>query len=452
MKQMPTTLTIETLATGGKAIARHNGMTIFLDKGLPGQTVTAEITKKKKRYAEAEVTEVLTPSPTQLPPFCRHAGDCGGCIWQELPYEEQLRWKQQFVHDSLHRIGGITESSVRPTLPSPKQRFYRNKMEFAFNADRRQLHLGLRRLNSHAVVDITECSLQSGRAVEIVKTVRTWAQKENIPAYHPSKKKGFLRFLVIREPEYGKQCMVQIITTPDYTKGYRLNGAIRNLESMLTKRFDGITSFIHSARSHAAQVAYGERIVFQTGKETLTECLGDLLFELGPDSFFQVNTKATELLYTEVRNAARLTGQERVWDLYSGVGSIALGIAHKANHVIGFEITEAAVENARQNAAKNGIQNVTFYAGDVRRSIHNETIPADVMVVDPPRAGMHPEVIQSVLCAAPKRIVYVSCNPATQARDVAQLLPQYTIEHVQPVDLFPHSPHVENIIALHRQA
>ncbi len=464
-------LTVDGLAAGGRAVCRHEGRVVFVAGGLPGQRVRAKLTTVKRRFAEATLDAVLGPSPIQCAPFCAHFGDCGGCAWQDLPYAEQLRWKERFVIDALGRIGGLRDANVLPILASPAQRGFRNKMEFAFSQDRDgQLHLGLRRRASRAVVDITECHLQTPLTAAIVAAVRELARESGLPGWDDRRQDGFWRFLVVREPELGRQaatgtpsgnepaegtpgrqCMIQCITGRHPGAAQ----AVSRLAEALRARFPEVTGVVHSLRLDPEQVAYGERVLAVDGEAVLTERLGDNDLLLGPDSFFQTNTAAAGLLYDEARRMAAAGPDDTVWDLYSGVGAIALHLARTAGAVRGFEITPEAVNDARANAARNNILNCSFVSGDVRASLRRER-PGEgasprIVVMDPPRAGLHEDVVETVAAHRPERIVYVSCNPATLARDVALFAGRgYALQEARPVDLFPHSPHVECVALLTR--
>ncbi|HCG03661.1 MAG TPA: 23S rRNA (uracil(1939)-C(5))-methyltransferase RlmD [Desulfovibrio sp.] len=463
-------LTVDGLAAGGRAVCRHEGRVVFVAGGLPGQRVRARLTTVKRRFAEATLDAVLEPSPAQCAPFCAHFGDCGGCAWQDLPYAEQLRWKERFVVDALGRIGGLRDANVLPIIASPAERGFRNKMEFAFSQDRDgQLHLGLRRRASRAVVDITECHLQTSLTVAIVAAVRDLARESGLPGWDDGRQDGFWRFLVVREPELGRdaaagapqaamedngpgrQCMVQCITGRHPGAAQ----AVSRLAEALRARFPEVTGVVHSLRLDPEQIAYGERVLAVDGEAVLVERLGDNDLLLGPDSFFQTNTTAAGLLYDEARRMAAAGPDDTVWDLYSGVGAIALHLARAAGAVRGFEITPEAVNDARANAARNNILNCSFVSGDVRTSLRRER-PGEgasprVVVMDPPRAGLHEDVVEAVAAHKPPRIVYVSCNPATMARDVALFVARgYALQEARPVDLFPHSPHVECVALLTR--
>lgn len=468
-------LTVDGLAAGGRAVCRHEGRVVFVAGGLPGQQIRARLTTVKRRFAEATLDAVLAPSPIQCAPFCAHFGDCGGCTWQDLPYAEQLRWKERFVVDALGRIGGLRDANVLPILASPAERGFRNKMEFAFNQDRDgQLHLGLRRRASRAVVDITECHLQTTLTVRIVEAVRELARESGLPGWDDSRHDGFWRFLVVREPELGRdgatdapaqgdaaqgdaqapqgrQCMIQCITGRHPGAAQ----AVSRLAEALRARFPEVTGVVHSLRLDPEQIAYGERVLAVDGEAVLTERLVDNNLLLGPDSFFQTNTAAASLLYDEARRMAAAGPDDTVWDLYSGVGAIALHLARTAGAVRGFEITPEAVNDARANASRNNILNCSFVSGDVRTSLRRERpgegVSPRIVVMDPPRAGLHEDVVEAVAAHKPERIVYVSCNPATMARDVALFTAHgYALQEARPVDLFPQSHHVECVALLIR--
>lgn len=450
------TLTIDALATGGQAIARHNGMAVFIDRGIPGQTVEVTITKVKKRFAEATHQRTITRAPDECQPFCSHFGLCGGCQWQHLPYAQQVEWKTRFVTDSLKRIGGAETLPVRPAIASPLQQWYRNKMEFAFLQGRGVTHVGLRRIASHSIVNVTDCRLQSERCMDVIRHVRDWANASNtLPPYDARNGKGFLRHVVVRETKHTGQLMVQLITTPDWSPSGMRNAAAAQLGEILAEQIPGLTSFIHSERTSRTQVAYGERTVMVQGAEELEETLtiGGQPLHLGiggADAFFQTNTHAAEALFTAALDMAAITPDDTVWDLYCGVGAMSLAAARTARHVSGFELSQAAVDAAARNATRLGLNNVQFHAGDVLRTMDNEATAPNVIISDPPRGGMHPDVVAAILRRKPERLVLVACDPATQARDIGLLREAYTLTAIQPVDMFPHTPHIENIVLLNR--
>lgn len=463
-------LKVEKLAFGGRAVARVDGFVIFMDHALPGQIVRARITRKKRQYADAQVLEVIEQSPRFIEPFCPHFGTCGGCQWQDLPYQDQLHWKRTHVLESLQHLAGIRETLVPPTIPSPRQQFYRNKMEFTFS-NRRWLSaeeiaakdvqfgptcaLGLHvRGFFDKVFNLEHCFLESPRTPELVKTVRAWAADSGLQPYSTRDHQGFWRFLVMREGKRTGQSLVHLLTAPHPTG----TEVVDKLAHDLLSRFPELTTFVHSITGSKAQVAFGQssRVVFGPG--TIEEELGGLRFRISAHSFFQTNTDAAEKLYETVRQFGEFTGKETVWDLYCGTGSIALFVASRVRRVLGFEVIQDAVDDALINCDLNGITNCRFIAGDLKDAIRQEQRTArpedlpDVIITDPPRAGMHPKVVQALIDLAPSRIVAVSCNPATLARDLALLSDQYEVERVQPFDLFPHTSHIECVVGLKRRA
>lgn len=441
-------LTIEKMAFGGRGLARHEGAVVFVDRALPGQRVRAKVTKAAKRFAEADCTHVIEQTPHHVQPFCRHFGKCGGCMFQDLDYAEQLRWKTEHVRDQLARIGKIADPVVRPAVGSPEIRGFRNKMEFAFaGGGETPLSLGLHRRGSERIVSVEECHLQSPQGVDILREVREFCRNTGIPAWDPLTGKGLWRFLMVRESKTDMRAMVQIITAPRPD-----GGAVRSLADHLHERFGSMASVVHSTRKARPAIAQGERTLFATGDGYIEETVGGLRYRISADSFFQTNTAAAELLYAAARDACGLTGAEHVLDLYCGSGGLALAVAKDANSVTGVETVAAAVQDAEANAELNGIGNCSFIAGDVLKTVKklgkDEGHPVDVAITDPPRSGMHPGAVEELLRIGPKRIVYVSCNPATLARDVQLLSPHYRFVEARPFDLFPHSPHIESVALL----
>ncbi len=463
-------LGVEKLAYGGKAVSRVDGFVIFMDHAVPGQRVRVLITKKKRQYAEARVLEVLSESQSRVEPFCRHFGVCGGCQWQDVGYREQLEWKRTHVLECLEHVAGVEEAMVERLVPSPSERYYRNKMEFTFS-DRRwlsteeinaggmagadRLTLGLHvRSFFDKIFDVETCYLESERAVRILRTMRDWCATSGIPAYSIRGQAGFWRFLVVREGKRTDQTLVHIVTTnrPEY------RADVDRLAEHLLSRVPEVTTFVHSITDKKAQVATGDssRVVFGPGY--IEERLGELTFRISANSFFQTNPCSAELLYETVRRLADFQGDETVWDLYCGTGSISLFIASQVHKVVGFEVVSEAIRDAYVNAELNGIRNGRFVAGDLKDIMKNpggpegEPGPPDVVITDPPRAGMHPRVVKTLLEIAPRRIIYVSCNPATLARDLAELLGTYRVGVAQPFDLFPHTPHIECVVRLDKKA
>ncbi len=461
---------VEKLVFGGKALARVDGFVILLDRALPGQKVRAKVVRKKKSYAEALVLEVLEPSPHTVEPLCSHFGVCGGCRWQDLDYREQLAWKRRHVEECLDSLGEGLDVSVADTVPSPQVVHYRNKMEFTFSAYRwlsaeeiarkdeiydRSFALGLHvRGHFDRVFDIDDCRLESPEAMQIVGIVRRLAKKSGLPPYSIRDHQGCWRFLVIREGKKTGERLVHLITA-DHPG---VSEAVSALAHELRSLFPHITTFVHSVNRSRAQVAVGEESRVFWGPGAIEERLGNLRFRISAHSFFQTNPLAAERLYETVKDFAGLTGTETVWDLYCGTGSIALYLAEGAKRVAGFEVVEAAVEDAYRNAALNEISNCVFRVGDLKDVIRDPAIRRsgighpDVVVTDPPRAGMHPKVIRALLELLPRRIVAVSCNPSTLARDLAMLASHYRVRKVQPFDMFPHTPHIECVVQLDRSS
>jgi len=460
-------LTIEKLAFGGQALGRYEGLVVFVDRGLPGQRLRVRLRKKKATYAVADVVQVLAQSDLYVPPRCRHFGLCGGCRWQDLAYEAQLDWKRQQVRESLAQLGGVRPEDVAPTTPSPEIWYYRNKMEFTF-APRPWLPaaalaggidpgglgaaLGLHVPGSfQRVFDVAECYLQSPQTGPILALIRQVARQSGLPAYDTRRQTGFWRFVVLRESRRTGDQLLWLITTAQGD-----NQAVDRLAAQLRQEFPAITTMVHAVSDQKAQVAQAERGRVLWGPGYLEEEVGGRRFRISPGSFFQTNTAAAEGLYEAVGRLAGLTGRETVWDLYCGAGSIALSLAHRARRVVGFELAAAAIQDAYVNANLNGVDNCQFIAGDLKDCLQQASrsphyARPDVIITDPPRAGMHPQVIQAILELAPARIVAVSCNPATLARDLALLQPQYEVAGVAPFDLFPHTPHIECVVRLERR-
>lgn len=468
-KGMEIELEVEKLAFGGKAISRHEGMVVFLEGAAPGQRVVARVVRKKKQYAEAQVIRCVTRSAKECEPFCSHFGVCGGCQWQHIPYEDQLAWKRLHVLECLEHLAGVEEAIVESTVPSPVQQWYRNKMEYTFS-DRRWLSpqeiatgeeydrsfaLGLHaRGHFDRIFDVETCYLESPQSVEILRDVREWCRASGLPAYTTRTHQGFWRFLVIREGKKTGELLIHLLTAAHA----RAERVVDSLSEHLRSRFPGITTLVHSISHKKAQVAVGDvsRNVFGAG--FIEEQLGDLRFRISAHSFFQTNPFAAEKLYQAVLDFGEFQGDETVWDLYCGTGSIALFIASRVKEVLGFELVEDAIGDAYVNCGLNGIENCRFRAGDLKeiiqeaaRTLRSTGLP-DVVVTDPPRSGMHPSVVKALLDLAPSRILAVSCNPATLARDLAMLADRYHVIRVQPFDLFPHTPHIECVVRLDKKS
>lgn len=463
-------LDIEKLAFGGQGVARIDGYVIFLAGVLPGQKVKAKITRKKKKYAEAKVLEILAPAPEQVSARCPHFGECGGCRFQDLDYPAQIKYKQQQVVESLEHIGGLEAPDVLPTVPSPEQYYYRNKMEYSFGRQRwltqheirtdeitrpKDFALGLHvRGRFDKILDLDTCYLQSPRSVEILQAVRAFVLHSNVPAYTTRDHSGFWRHLVVREGKNTGESMVNLVTAdvPEYFS------LADELGRILQARFLDLTTVVHNINRKKAEVALGDAQRVLHGPGFIREKIGSCLFQVSANSFFQTNTKGAEILYNKVIELGQFNRDEIVYDLYSGAGTISLYLAEKVKRVVGFEIVAQAVQDAEMNQRLNGAENCLFQQGDLRDLLADpaECVARfgrpDSMIIDPPRVGMHAEVLERVRQLRPHKIVYVSCNPATFSRDAKALCEsEYKLGVVQPVDMFPHTAHVELVSLMTRE-
>jgi 23S rRNA (uracil1939-C5)-methyltransferase len=452
-------LSISGIAFGGKGLARVDGLAVFVDKAVPQDVVIARIIKKKKKYAEARVDTLVEPSPFRIDPPCMYSGFCGGCKWQFLTYDKQLVYKRQHVAESLEHIGLLKDVLVHPTIPSPMIFGYRNKMEFSCS-DRRWLlpdemdledvykdfAIGLHVPGTfYKVLDTSACLLQPELGNHILDDVRTFIKESDAPVYGLRSHEGFWRFLMLRHSVAYDQWMVNIITATEDRKKVQL------LADQLTDKYPQIVSVVNNITSRKAGVAVGEFEIQLAGSSCIKDKIGSFEFEISANSFFQTNTLGAERLYKAVKEYAVLTGSETVVDLYCGTGSIAIYLADFAKEVIGMEIVESAVADAENNCCINGISNCRFILGDIKKCLSKVTVRPDVMIIDPPRAGMHKDIVRQVLEMAPVRIVYVSCNPATMARDLGMIKDSYKVLEVQPVDMFPHTYHIESVAKLERK-
>lgn len=442
-EDMELTLTVDRLAFGGKGVARVEGLVVFVAGGLPGATVRVRVTKVKKGFAEAETLAVLTPSAEAVEPPCPHFGACGGCTWQDLRYEAQLFWKREQVNETLTRLGGLAGLEVAPTVPSPRVFAYRNKMEFAFAG---RLHLGLHeRRNPGRVLDVDSCLLMEPWAGEVLGFVRQACADSGLAAYDARTGKGVWRHLVLRASESTGEKLVHLITGPARGAG----DAVHDLGEALLARFPELTGFVHSVRRAPTAVAVGERQVMALGKDHLEERLGTARLRISADAFAQTNTQAAAALYAVVAQAAGADPAGAAVDCYCGCGGIALNLAPQFQTVYGLETDKRAVADAQASAVLSGVDNAVFTTTDAAKGLAALSGVAPVAaVLDPPRAGASPEMLTALLEAAPKKLVYVSCNPATLARDLKTLGELYAVVRVTPVDLFPHTAHIEAVAEL----
>ena len=451
---------IEAVAAEGKSLAHVDGTVVFVEFAVPGDIVNVKVTKKKKNYMEGFILEIVKPSEDRLQPFCEHFGICGGCRWQPLPYDMQLKAKQQQVWDQLVRIGHLEIPDISPILPSDKTKYYRNKLEFTFSnkrwiynnedpdslTDEERLGLGF-----HVgkffdkVLDIKHCSLQPEPSNEIRLFIREYAVTHNLEFYNIRENTGFLRNIIVRNNQVGDVMLTVCFAYDDQDKIVPMLDAIAAEFPQIKSLHYVINEKLNDSISDLDSILY-------KGEDAIWETMGKLKFKIGPKSFYQTNSEQAYKLYSVAKEFAALTGNEVVYDLYTGTGTIAQFISDKASKVIGIEYVKEAIEDARINAEANGITNCTFFDGDMKDILTagfiKEHGKPEVMIIDPPRAGMHPDVVKVIMEAAPERIVYVSCNPASQARDLAMMSTMYEITAVQPVDMFPHTMHVENVCAL----
>lgn len=456
-------VTITDIGAEGKAIAKHDGMVLFTTHVIPGDVVDLQVTKRRTKYQEAKVVRIHENSPDRIPAFCEHFEVCGGCKWQYLPYEKQLYYKQKQVVDQLTRIGRIELPEILPIKGSANSTFYRNKLEFTFS-DRRWLtdeeiksneeFNDMNVLGFHVqgmfdkVLDIRKCWLQPDPSNDIRNAIKQYALSNNLPFFNLKNKSGFLRTLIIRTTLTGE---VMVILT-----FFHENQKEREaLLDFIHEKFPEITSLLYVINEKGNDTITDQEINVYKGLDHITEEMEGLKFKIGPKSFFQTNSLQAYELYKVAREFASLTGNEVIYDLYTGTGTIANFIARDAKKVIGIEYVPEAIADAVTNSEMNGIQNTLFFAGDMKdiltESFIAENGSPDVIITDPPRAGMSDEVINTILSASPQRIVYVSCNPATQARDLNLLNVNYKVTKVQPVDMFPHTHHVENVALLEKR-
>lgn len=455
-------LTPESLSGNKKTVAHYGNFVIFIEDAIPGDTVSAKVWKITKKYAEARAIEIIVPSPHRVIHKCKHFGVCGGCSWQNLTYEEQLNFKRCLVRDAFIHIGGFHNPDVQPVIGCDYPYYYRNKMEFTFsnyrwltseemNNDLEQesevalgLHIPQR---FDKVLNIQECYLQSEISTAILNSVREIAKGWDLTVYSTKIHEGYLRHLVIRDGKKTGELMVNVVTT------YEWKEVMENLTKLLLKHFPEITTIVNNITTRKSMVAFGdsEKIYYGTG--FITDKLGDYTFHISANSFFQTNTHQAEKLYNVAKKLASLNSSDVVYDLYSGTGTIAIFLSKAAERVLGIEVNESAIRDAERNTKENNISNCFFIQGDLKDRLikdnswlQNHPKP-NVIVADPPRSGMHPKVINQIIKLAPERIVYVSCNSATQARD-AKLLADggYLLKIIQPVDMFPHTDHIESVV------
>ena len=457
-------LRIDAIANEGKGRGRdEEGKVIFVDYALPGDVVDAFVYKSKKDVGIGNIDELKKASDLRIEPFCEHFFTCGGCRWQHVSYENQLQFKHKIVTESFERIAKVDFPEIPPVLGSEKTKYYRNKLEYTFSNNRwltkEQINSGNEYDKEHAlgfhvprffdkIVDINHCYLQEDPSNAIRLAIRDFAVKHQFEFFDIRKKEGFLRNLIIRNTKLGEWMVIVV-----FYENQEQN--IQSLMNFIQEEFPQINSLNYVVNEKANEIILDQEVVCFAGKDHIIEQLDHVKFKIGPKSFFQTNSYQAEHLYRLTEQFANLTGNEIVYDLFTGTGTIANYIAHKAKKVVGVEIVPEAIEDAHENAQMNNNKNCAFYAGKVEDLFSEELLnkhgKPDVVILDPPRAGIHKNVTEQLLKLGTEKIVYVSCNPATQARDVALLSNQYEISEIQPVDLFPHTFHIENVIQLKKK-
>ena len=453
---------ITDVAAEGKAIARVNDLVVFVPYVVPGDVVDLQLRRKKHSYAEAEAVKFHEYSEKRAVPFCEHYGVCGGCVWQILPYEEQLKYKQKQVFDALTRIGKVELPEITPIIGSEKTQCYRNKLEFTFSnkrwLTREEVASGVdferNAVGFHItgafdkVLPIEKCWLQDDICNQIRNAIRDYALEHDYTFIDLRQHTGMMRNLIIRTASTGELMVIVVARV----EGDAEMQQFLTLMEFVKQTFPQITSLQYVINNKVNDAIGDLEVMLYSGRDHIFEEMEGLRFKIGPKSFYQTNSEQAYQLYKVARNFAQLTGDELVYDLYTGTGTIANFVSRQARKVIGIEYVPEAIEDAKVNSAVNGIENTLFYAGDMKDILTDDFIAAhgrpDVIITDPPRAGMHPDVINVILNAAPRRIVYVSCNPATQARDLQLLDAKYSVKAVQPVDMFPQTHHVENVVLL----
>ena len=457
-KKFVSGLEIIDIAEEGKGVAKQDNLVYFIERAVPGDVVDVELMRKKKSFVEGKVTSVVKPSEYRVDPFCEHFGVCGGCKWQHMSYEAQLKFKEQYVGNQLSRIGKVDVSGMEPILGSEGTKYYRNKLEFTFSNKRWLTDLddvqpgdSMDALGFHVpgrfdkILAIDHCYLQQDPSNAIRNEVFEFAQANGISFYDLKFHEGALRNLIIRTSSTGEVMVIVVFAYPE-------EGQVELLMSFIQERFPDLTSLLYIINQKRNDTIFDQEIEVYAGRDFIYEEMEGLKFKVGPKSFYQTNSLQAYELYKITREFADLKGDELVYDLYTGAGTIANFVAKSAREVVGVEYVPTAIEDAKINSAINEIANTKFYAGDMKDVLTAEFVAEhgkpDVVITDPPRAGMHADVVNRILEMESDRVVYVSCNAATQARDLDMLQEKYTVERIKPVDMFPHTQHVENVVLL----
>lgn len=457
-KKFVSDLEIIDIAEEGKGVAKHDGMVLFIERAVPGDVVDVELMRKKKNFVEGRVSAIKKASEHRIEPFCSHFGVCGGCKWQHMDYQAQLTFKQQYVSNVLQRIGKIDVSNMEDILPSENTRYYRNKLEFTFSNKRWLTSLdeldsdqSMDALGFHVpgrfdkILPIDHCYLQGDPSNDLRNRIAEFSQQAEISFYDLRAHTGALRNLIIRTSSTGEVMVIVVFAYPQEEQ-------IAQLMEFINTSFEDITSLLYVVNQKKNDTIFDQEIHRYAGRDFIYEEMEGLRFKVGPKSFYQTNSVQAYQLYKITREFADLKGDELVYDLYTGAGTIANFVAQSAREVIGVEYVPSAIEDAKINASINGIDNTQFFAGDMKEVLTSEFVAIhgrpDVVITDPPRAGMHPDVVKRMLEIESDRIVYVSCNAATQARDLEMLSDKYEVQRIKPVDMFPHTQHVENVVLL----
>lgn len=446
------------IAEEGKGVAKHEELVLFVDRGVPGDVVDVEVFKKKKNFAEARVLAIKKASTVRVEPFCAHFGVCGGCKWQHMDYTAQLLYKQKSVENALSRIGHVDVSEIEDILPSQQTRYYRNKLEYTFSnkrwltsIDEEVIPEEMSALGFHVpkrfdkILQIDHCYLQADPSNSIRNSIGEFAKSNGISFYDLREHTGALRNLIIRTASTGEVMVVVVFAYPT-------DGEIQQLMQFVDQTFPALTSLLYVVNQKKNDTIFDQDIELYKGRDYIYEEMEGLKFKVGAKSFYQTNSSQAYELYKITRDFADLSGNEIVYDLYTGAGTIANFVARQAERVIGIEYVPTAIDDARINSANNGITNTQFFAGDMKDVLTADFVAAhgrpDVIITDPPRAGMHGDVVKRILEIEAPKVVYVSCNASTQARDVSLLAEKYDVERIKPVDMFPQTQHVENVVLL----
>ena len=458
-QQILTALTVTDIAEEGKGIARANEMVVFIEKAIPGDVVDATVYRKKKKFAEAKILNLIEPSKDRVEAFCEHFGVCGGCKWQHMNYDAQLKYKQKSVLDALQRLAGLEVAHAEEILPSAQDKYYRNKLEYTFsnkrwltamdgvvNDDMEMNALGFHvPLRFDKILEINHCYLQADPSNDLRNNISAFAKENNISFYDLRAHEGALRNLVIRTSSTGELMVIVIFAYPE-------DGQVTSMMDYVKATFPQITSLLYIINQKKNDTFSDQEVLLYAGREFIYEEMEGLKFRIGAKSFYQTNSIQAYELYKITRDFADLKGHELVYDLYTGTGTIANFVAKKAKKVVGVEYVPTAIEDAKVNSQINGIENTVFYAGDMKDVLNADFVKKngkpDVIITDPPRAGMHPDVVERLMEMEADKIVYVSCNAATQARDLIRLKEKYDLTRIKPVDMFPHTQHVENVVLL----